>query len=210
MTTPVLVKNLGLQPYEPVWQQMQQFTHERTRPGQSEIWVVQHMPVFTQGQAGKAEHILEHGDIPVIQTDRGGQVTYHGPGQLILYPLLDLHELKIGVRSLVEILENSVIAFLEEHGIEANSRRDAPGVYIQEKKIAALGLRIRKGFSYHGLSFNIDMDLTPFQRINPCGYEGLEVTQLKDHGVIMQPDKVAQAILSRLAEQLNIELQFHE
>ena len=210
MTTPVLVKNLGLQPYEPVWQQMRAFTHERTRPGQSEIWVVQHTPVFTQGQAGKPEHILVHGDIPVVQTDRGGQVTYHGPGQLVIYPLLDLHELKIGVRSLVENLENAVIAFLKQHQIESSSRRDAPGVYVQDKKIAALGLRIRKGFSYHGLSFNLDMDLTPFQQINPCGYQGLEVTQLKNLGVIIPADQVAWTVLHRLAEQLNIELQFNE
>lgn len=210
MTLPVLVKNLGLQPYEPVWQEMQQFTRQRERPSQSQIWVLQHTPVYTQGQAGKPEHILDHGDIPVVQSDRGGQVTYHGPGQLILYPLLDLHELKTGVRSLVQILENTVIAFLQDYDIDAYARREAPGVYIREQKIAALGLRIRKGFSYHGLSFNIDMDLTPFQQINPCGYRGLEVTQLKEQGVIMTPDQVADKILHKLANQLQIELQFNE
>lgn len=206
----VLVKKLGLQPYEPIWQQMQQFTRARTRPGLSEIWVLQHEPVFTQGQAGKPEHILERGDIPLIQTDRGGQVTYHGPGQVIIYPLLDLHELGIGVRSLVEILENSVIAFLKEHDIDANGRKEAPGVYVNEKKIAALGLRIRKGFSYHGLSFNVDMDLSPFQQINPCGYQGLEVTQLKEQGVIIPPEEVAESILLQLVKQLPIELQLNE
>lgn len=210
MLTPVLVKNLGTQPYQPVWQQMQQFTHERTRPGRSEIWVVQHPAIFTQGQAGKTEHIIDPGDIPVVQTDRGGQVTYHGPGQIILYPLLDLHELKIGVRSLVNSLEQAVIGFLRDNAIQSSSRRDAPGVYIQNKKIAALGLRIRKGFSYHGLSFNVDMDLSAFQRINPCGYQGLEITQLKDQGVIMTPEKAANDILLKLAEQLSIELQFYE
>ncbi len=211
MTSPVLVKNLGLQPYEPVWQEMQQFTRERTRPSQSQIWVLQHTPVYTQGQAGKPEHILDHhGDIPVIQSDRGGQVTYHGPGQLILYPLLDLHELKTGVRSLVETLENTVITFLRDYDIDAYARREAPGVYIREQKIAALGLRIRKGFSYHGLSFNIDMDLAPFQQINPCGYRGLEVTQLKEQGVIMTPDQVADKMLHKLANQLQIELHFNE
>ena len=210
MTLPVLVKNLGIRPYAPVWHEMQQFTRERTRPGQSQIWVLQHSPVFTQGQAGKPEHILDHGDIPVIQSDRGGQVTYHGPGQLIIYPLLDLHELKIGVRSLVQTLENTVIAFLGDYDIDAYARSEAPGVYIREQKIAALGLRIRKGFSYHGLSFNIDMDLSPFQQINPCGYRGLEVTQLKQQGVIMTPDQVADKILHKLANQLQIELQFNE
>ena len=189
---------------------MKQFTHGRERPSMSEIWVLEHEPVFTQGQAGRAEHVLNAGNIPVVQTDRGGQVTYHGPGQVIVYPLLDLHALNIGVRSLVEILEQAVIAFLQRYNIEAYAKKDAPGVYINEKKIAALGLRIRKGFSYHGLSFNNDMDLEPFSRINPCGYRGLEVTQLKAHGVIMSFDQVADEILQQLADSLNIELQLND
>lgn len=210
MPPTVLVKNLGLQPYEAIWHQMKDFTFQRKRPSVSEIWTLQHQPVFTQGQAGRAEHLLNPGNIPVVQTDRGGQVTYHGPGQLILYPLLDLHELKTGVRSLVENLENTVIAFLQDYNIDAYARREAPGVYVNQKKIAALGLRIRKGFSYHGLSFNIDMDLSPFQNINPCGYQGLEVTQLKDLGVIMTIENAAQQLLVKLADQLGIELSFDE
>jgi len=210
MAIPVLVKKLGLQPYEPIWQQMKQFTYERARPSASEIWVLEHSPVFTQGQAGKAEHILNADNIAVVQTDRGGQVTYHGPGQVIIYPLLDLHALNIGVRSLVETLEQAVIDFLHKQNIEAYAKKEAPGVYINAQKIAALGLRIRKGFSYHGLSFNRDMDLEPFSRINPCGYRGLEVTQLKEHGVIMSADQVADEILKRLADRLNIELQLND
>jgi len=206
MNSTVIVKNLGIQPYQPVWREMQHFTQQRTRPGISEIWLVAHEPGFTQGQAGKAEHILKHGDIPVVQTDRGGQVTYHGPGQIIVYPLLDLHELKIGVRSLVEILEQSIIAFLHELDIEAYSRKEAPGVYIHGKKIAALGLRIRKGFSYHGVSLNIDMDLEPFQRINPCGFQGLEVTQLSDQGVIMTPLQAADGVLRWLSDKLGCDI----
>ena len=206
----VLLKNLGQQPYLPVWQAMQKLTRERTRPGTSEIWTVEHPPVFTLGQAGKPEHLLNPGDIPVINTDRGGQVTYHGPGQLVVYTLLDLHELGIGVRSLVEKLEQSVIQFLQDLNIPSQAKRSAPGVYVDEKKIAALGLKIRKGFSYHGLSFNIDMDLEPFSRINPCGYQGLEVTQLKDLGINMTPDQVAQELIIKMAETLAFEITTHD
>lgn len=206
----ILVKNLGLQPYQPVWEKMQQFTRQRDPGTPSEIWIVQHPPVFTLGQAGKPEHVLNQGNIPLVETDRGGQVTYHGPGQLVLYTLLNLHDFNIGVRSLVETLENSVIDFLATHGVKANADRKAPGVYVKGKKIAALGLKIRKGNSYHGLSFNIDMDLEPFQQINPCGYQGLEVTQLRDQGVIMSLNDVATDVLTLLASRLDSNLEFND
>lgn len=199
----ILLKTLGLQPYQQVWQAMQDFTRERQRPSTSEIWIVEHPPVYTQGQAGKAEHLLSPGNIPVLQTDRGGQVTYHGPGQAVIYFLLDLHELKIGVRSLVTALENAVISHLGSHGIIAAARRDAPGVYVDNRKIASLGLRIRRGFSYHGLSLNVDMDLTPFQHINPCGYQGLEVTQMKNLGAIIGVREAALDVVEQLAQQLH-------
>jgi len=206
----ILVKSLGLQPYQPVWEKMRQFTRQRDPDTRSEIWIVEHPCVFTLGQAGKPEHILSQGNIPLVKTDRGGQVTYHGPGQLVLYTLLNLHDFNIGVRSLVETLENSVIDFLAIHGIAANADRKAPGVYVDGKKIAALGLKIRKGNSYHGLSFNVDMDLTPFKQINPCGYQGLEVTQLSDEGVIMSLNDVAMEVLNLLASRLDCDLEFHD
>lgn len=171
---------LGVQPYEVVWQQMREFTDQRSGETRDELWLVQHPPVFTQGQAGKPEHLLAPGDIPVVQTDRGGQVTYHGPGQVVAYPLLDLRRLGIGVRDLVSVLENTVIEFLSRWEIAAIARPDAPGVYVQGCKIASLGLRVRRGSSFHGLSLNVQMDLTPFLRINPCGYNGLRMTQLAD------------------------------
>lgn len=210
MATPVRVINLGLEPYVPAWQAMQAFTRQRKRPDVSEIWVVQHPPVFTLGQAGKPEHLLNPGDIPVIQCDRGGQVTYHGPGQLILYTLLDLQALGIGVRSMVEKLEQSVIDFLTDQNIDSHAKRTAPGVYVDGKKIASLGLKIRKGFSYHGLSFNIDMDLEPFGRINPCGYQGMEVTQLKDLGITMTPEQVAPELINNMTESLGLDVTFHD
>lgn len=166
--------------YEPVWESMRNFTAARSERTPDEIWLLSHKSVFTQGQAGKAEHILLPGQIPVVQIDRGGQVTYHGPGQLVAYILIDVRRSAIGVRDLVEQLELSVIDVLASYGVQAQSQRKAPGVYVNGAKIAALGLRIRQGCSYHGLSFNIDMDLAPFARINPCGYAGLEVTQLRD------------------------------
>lgn len=176
----VTVRRLGRRDYESVWHAMQAFTAERTADTPSELWVVEHDPVFTQGQAGRPEHVLNPGDIPVVQSDRGGQVTYHGPGQLVIYLLLSLREAGLGVRGLVSAMENSIIDVLAEHGIEAHARPDAPGVYVGEAKIAALGLRVKRGYSYHGLAFNIDMDLEPFNRINPCGYQGMAVTQLRD------------------------------
>ena len=166
--------------YVPVWDSMRNFTASRTEQTPDECWLLSHKSVFTQGQAGKAEHLLLPGDIPVVQIDRGGQVTYHGPGQLIVYLMIDVRRSAIGVRELVERLELSVIDVLASYEVQAQSQRKAPGVYVNGAKIAALGLRIRQGCSYHGLSFNIDMDLAPFARINPCGYAGLEVTQLRD------------------------------
>ncbi len=166
--------------YQPVWDAMRCFTDSRTQETPDEIWLLTHKPVFTQGQAGKPEHVLNPGDIPVIQIDRGGQVTYHGPGQLIAYLMIDVRRSGLGVRELVERIERSVIDVLDMYGIAAVNQRKAPGVYVNDAKIAALGLRIRHGCSYHGLSLNIGMDLSPFARINPCGYQGMEVTQLSE------------------------------
>lgn len=176
----ILVRQLGVEAYQSVWRRMTEFTDQRENSTRDEIWLVQHPPVFTLGQAGRREHLLNPGDIPVIPCDRGGQVTYHGPGQLVLYPLLNLHRLKIGVRAIVELMEESLIRTLQHFGIEAKRKAGAPGVYVGEAKIAALGLRIRRGCSFHGLSLNVDMDLQPFQRINPCGYAGMPVVQMRD------------------------------
>jgi len=171
-----------MQDYESVWHAMQAYTDTRDSDSQDELWVVEHPPVFTQGQAGKSEHILNPGDIPVIQVDRGGQVTYHGPGQLVVYPLIDIKRNKMGVRQLVNNIEQSIVDMLAQYDVEAYAKADAPGVYVQERKVASLGLRIRKGCSFHGLALNVDMDLAPFQRINPCGYAGLEMVQCKALG----------------------------
>ncbi len=171
----LIVRQLGRQPYLPIWQAMQTFTNERDDNQIDEIWLVEHDPVFTQGQAGKAEHVLLPGDIPVVQVDRGGQVTYHGPGQQMMYILLDIRRLKIGVRTLVTALEECVVNSLKSYGIDAYPKADAPGVYVDGKKICSIGLRIRRGCSFHGLALNVNMDLSPFQRINPCGYAGLEM-----------------------------------
>ncbi|MCF6235823.1 MAG: lipoyl(octanoyl) transferase LipB [Gammaproteobacteria bacterium] len=172
------VRQLGQQEYSQVWQNMRTFTDQRTHNTEDEIWLTEHPAVFTQGQAGKAEHILATSDIPIVQSDRGGQVTYHGPGQIVVYLLLDIKRRGLKVRPLVTLLEQAIIALLKEYGISAASRPDAPGVYVEHKKIAALGLRVRRNGCYHGLSLNVDMDLSPFQLINPCGYHGLQVTQL--------------------------------
>jgi len=174
------VRELGLVEYLPTWQAMQHFTNNRGPQTADEVWLLQHFPVFTQGQAGKAEHLLLPGDIPVVQADRGGQVTYHGPGQLVGYLLLDVRRLGFGVRELVNRIEHSLIDLLAGYGVEAAAKPDAPGVYVDGAKIASLGLRIRNGRSFHGLALNVDMDLEPFQRINPCGYAGLKMTQLRD------------------------------
>jgi|TARA_Y100001970_G_scaffold170408_1_gene208247 lipoyl(octanoyl) transferase len=171
----VIIRQLGTKHYEPVWQAMQRFTDERDQNTQDEIWLVEHPPVFTQGQAGKAEHILMPGDIPVVQVDRGGQVTYHGPGQQVIYLLLNIKRRKLGVRHLVTAMENAVVGLLANYEITAYPKPDAPGVYVDEKKVCSLGLRIRNGCSFHGLALNVNMDLSPFQRINPCGYAGMEM-----------------------------------
>lgn len=168
----------GRVPYEPAWRRMQAFTETRTPETGDQLWCLEHPPTFTQGMAGKAEHVLAAGDIPVVGIDRGGQVTYHGPGQLVVYPLLDLRRLGLGVRDLVTAIEQAIIAYVAGFGIEAVARRDAPGVYVGDAKLAALGLRIRRGCSYHGLALNVQMDLAPYARINPCGYAGLAVTEL--------------------------------
>lgn len=177
----ILIRQLGQLPYEPVWQKMQAFTNQRDESAVDEIWSVQHPPVFTQGQAGKQEHLLEPGDIPVIQVDRGGQVTYHGPGQAIVYLMINLKRKKIGVREIVSHMEEAIIDMLATYQVEAYARPDAPGVYVDGSKIASLGLRVRRGCSFHGLALNLDMDLLPFLRINPCGYAGMTMTQLSHH-----------------------------
>ncbi|MGB5486935.1 MAG: lipoyl(octanoyl) transferase LipB [Lysobacterales bacterium] len=174
----LLVRRLGLMDYEPVWRAMQTFTDQRDADTPDELWLVEHPPVFTQGQAGRAEHLLAPGDIPVIQVDRGGQVTYHGPGQIVAYPLIDISRLQMGVRALVKGIEQAVIDVLKSYAVDAQLIPGAPGVYIDGVKIASLGLRIRRGKSFHGLAFNVNMDLEPFQRINPCGFAGLQVTNL--------------------------------
>lgn len=174
----LIVRRLGLMDYEPVWRAMQRFTDQRDENTADELWLVEHPSVFTQGQAGRAEHVLAPGDIPVIQVDRGGQVTYHGPGQIVAYPLIDISRLKLGVRALVKGIEQAIIDVLKSYRVDAQLKEGAPGVYIDGVKIASLGLRIRRGKSFHGLAFNINMDLEPFQRINPCGFEGLQVTHL--------------------------------
>ena len=198
----LLIRQLGMQAYEKTWQDMQAFTDQRNDESDDELWLLQHPPVYTLGKNGKPEHILDAGDIPIVQSDRGGQVTYHGPGQIVVYALLDLNRLRIGVRELVTRLEDSVINLLDDYGIHAEARRDAPGVYVDGRKIAALGLRVRKGRSFHGLSFNVDMDLEPFLRINPCGYEGLEVTQLADLVEEFDFKDVERLLLSHLQQQI--------
>lgn len=192
------VINLGQQDYQTSWQAMTDFTNQRTPDTPDQLWLVQHPPVFTQGQAGKAEHVLFPGDIPVVQTDRGGQVTYHGPGQLVAYPLLDLRRLNIGVRELVTRIEQTIIATLAYYGIESAAKADAPGVYVNGDKIASLGLRVRRGCSFHGLALNVDMDLAPFQRINPCGYQGLAMTQMRD--LLPNPPALEQVQTQLVAE----------
>lgn len=173
------MRQLGCVAYEDTWKSMQEFTQHRTSDTLDELWCVEHPPVYTQGQAGKPEHVLRETPIPIIKTDRGGQVTYHGPGQLVVYPLLDLKRLKIGVRELVTRIENSVINALAHYGIESAAKPDAPGVYVDGRKIASLGLRVRRGCSFHGVAINVDADLEPFYDINPCGYQGLAMTSLK-------------------------------
>lgn len=195
------MRRLGLCEYEPVWHAMQDFTDQRDEDTIDELWLVQHPPVFTQGQAGKAEHVLAPGDIPVIQVDRGGQVTYHGPGQIVAYPLLDIRRSGLGVRDLVNRIEESIIRVLAHYRVKGERRKGAPGIYVRDEKVASLGLRVRRGRTFHGLAFNIDMDLEPFQRINPCGFEGLRVTQLSALAEV-EFDEVEQRLVASIAEQL--------
>ena len=202
---PLIVRQLGLQDYQEIWHKMQDFTDNRNTETIDEVWLVEHYPVFTQGQAGKPEHLLQSGAIPLVQSDRGGQITYHGPGQQVMYVLIDIRRHQnLSVRRLVTALEQSVVRTLADYAIEGYSKVDAPGVYIDGKKICSLGLRIRKGCSFHGLAFNINMDLQPFHYINPCGYAGLEMCQLadfigRDEAVL---DKVSPKLVNHLAELL--------
>jgi lipoyl(octanoyl) transferase len=201
--SPLLIRHLGQVDYARAWHDMQTFTNSRSTDTPDELWFLQHAPVFTLGRNGKQEHLHDTGDIPVIKVDRGGQVTYHGPGQLVAYILLDLTRRQLGVQSLVGILEQAVIDLLAEHGLAATRRDKAPGVYVDGSKIAALGLRVRRGCCFHGLSLNVDMDLTPFSMINPCGYPGLQVTQLADLGVTASLDAITrqfQAHFERLLD----------
>jgi lipoyl(octanoyl) transferase len=201
--TPI-VRHLGEVDYRDTWQQMQDFTDSRSLDSVDELWFLQHHPVYTLGKNGKAEHVLNPADIPVVNSDRGGQVTYHGPGQIVVYTLLDLKRLKIGVRELVTLIELTIIDLLASYDVVSSARRDAPGVYVNNAKIAALGLRVRKGCCFHGLALNVDMDLEPFSRINPCGYEGLEVTQLKDLVNDVQFETVVDDFQQRLVKKFSI------
>ncbi|MEQ9546024.1 MAG: lipoyl(octanoyl) transferase LipB [Marinobacter sp.] len=178
--TQLIVRSLGEQPYLETWEAMKAFTAERDDTVADELWCLEHPRVYTQGQAGKAEHILAPGDIPVIQVDRGGQVTYHGPGQLVIYLLINLPRVKLGVRTLVDQIEQAIVRVLADSGIKAAPRPDAPGVYVGDAKIASLGLRVRRGCSFHGLALNVNMDMEPFRRINPCGYAGMAMCQVSD------------------------------
>ena len=200
----VIVRDLGTQAYTPIWQKMQAFTDTRDKQNCDEIWLLEHFPVFTQGQAGKQEHILNPGDIPIVPVDRGGQVTYHGPGQLVMYILLDIKRRKLGVRHLVTALEQCIVLTLQENGTTAYAKKDAPGVYVNHKKVCSVGLRIRKGCSFHGLAFNVDMDLSPFQRINPCGYAGLEMVNAKQISTVDNMEKSKAAVLKHFCTLLNI------
>jgi lipoyl(octanoyl) transferase len=201
MTDVLCVRRLGRADYEPVWRAMQAFTDRRDERTADELWLVEHPPVFTQGQAGKAEHVLAPGDIPVVQVDRGGQVTYHGPGQVVAYPLVDIRRSGIGVRDLVTRIEESILRVLARYGVRGERLAGAPGIYVNGAKIASLGLRVRRGCVFHGLAFNVDMDLEPFQRINPCGFQGLQVTQLVSfHPASLH--EVEDLLVEQLAEQL--------
>ena len=197
-----LIKRLGLRPYEETFVAMRALTQARESQTPDEIWLLEHPRVFTQGQAGKAEHLLMPGDIPVVQSDRGGQVTYHGPGQLVGYFMLDLQRLGYGIRTLVTRLEDALIASLAAQGIHAQSNRDAPGVYVEGAKIASLGLRVRKGCTYHGIALNVNMDLEPFTRINPCGYQDLRMTQTSALGGAQNISRMAEDLLPHLLEHL--------
>jgi len=200
----LIVRELGLQDYEPLWRRMQAFTDARDAGTTDELWFTEHPPVFTLGVNAGREHLLAPGNIPVVQIDRGGQVTYHGPGQLMIYPLVDLRRRGLGVRALVTALEDSVVALLAEHGIEAGAKKDAPGVYVGDAKVASVGLRIRRGSSFHGMALNVDVDLEPFSRINPCGFQGLKMTDLKRLGIDKTLTGISGKLLPQLAERMGV------
>ncbi|SJM92134.1 lipoyl(octanoyl) transferase LipB [Crenothrix polyspora] len=197
------IRHLGTQDYEAIWRDMQQFTVNRTPETEDELWLVEHPSVYTLGLSGKREHLLNTGNIPVIHCDRGGQVTYHGPGQVVMYTLLDLTRLKLNIRQLVSLLEHAMIDVLASYGIDSKARADAPGVYVGAKKIGSIGIRIKKNCSYHGLSLNNHMDLRPFDHINPCGYADLKVTQLADLGIIIATDQLANRVANALTTALH-------
>jgi lipoyl(octanoyl) transferase len=201
---PPVVRRLGLADYETTWRAMQRFTDERGPATPDEVWLLEHPPVFTLGMAGRREHVIAPGDIPVVQIDRGGQVTYHGPGQLVIYPLLDLRRRGFGVRDLVMALESAAIGYAAELGIEAEARREAPGVYVAGRKLASVGLRIRRGASYHGLALNVSMDLEPFRRIDPCGWPGLEMTQLAALAAVASVEEAMSGIEPHLMRSLRL------
>ena len=198
----IKIKQLGMVGYLATWQAMKEFTNERSAMTQDEIWLLQHPPIYTQGLAGKPEHLLQGNNIEVIKTDRGGQITYHGPGQIIVYLLLDMRRLKLGVRELVTRMENAVVDLLKSYDIHAESRADAPGVYVDSAKIAALGLKIKRGYCYHGIALNVDMDLTPFSNINPCGYTNLQVTQTKNLGITDSIETISNKLTTHLIKQI--------
>ena len=204
LSTAPLVKWLGLVEYEPTWRAMQQFTDERNAATPDELWLLEHPPVFTLGMNAGPEHLLTPGDIPIVKIDRGGQVTYHGPGQLVVYPLIDVRRANFGVRDLVTALEQSVIEYVRGFDIEATTHKGAPGVYVADKKLASVGIRIRRGASYHGLALNVNMDLEPFQRINPCGYPGLEMTQLSELGGPTEVAAIAADFAAVLCSRLSV------
>jgi len=204
LTDQLIIRDLGRVDYVDTWQRMQQFTDSRDEQTPDELWLLEHDPVFTQGQAGKAEHLLFPGEIPVVQVDRGGQVTYHGPGQLVVYVLLNIKRRNLGVRQLVNLIEQSIVDTLAIYQLNAYAKADAPGVYVDEKKVASLGLRIRKGCSFHGLALNVDMDLSPFQRINPCGYAGMQMIQTKDIGGPASIADAKQQLTHQLLQLLNV------
>tara|TARA_R110001583_G_scaffold26571_2_gene95712 strand:- start:13779 stop:14429 length:651 start_codon:yes stop_codon:yes gene_type:complete len=213
LTNQLTLRYLGVQPYHDTWQAMSEFTSSRDENTIDEIWVVEHPPVFTQGTAGKAEHLLQQTDIPVVKSDRGGQITYHGPGQLIVYLLINIRRKDFNVRSLVTIIEQGIIDLLSDYHIQAIAKSDAPGVYVDGKKIASLGLKIRRGCSFHGLALNVDMDLSPFLQINPCGYIGLEMTQCRNEGIDLSVSDLAPLLIEKLNQKLQysqIESIFHE
>ena len=202
MRNTLIIRQLASMEYTKVWHAMQNFTDNRDDDTADELWLVEHPAVFTQGQAGKEEHLLMPGDIPVVKVDRGGQVTYHGPGQQVIYFMINLRRRKMGVRELVTLIENGIVASLAEFGIEAYAKKDAPGVYVDNKKVASLGLRVRKGCSFHGLALNVDMDLSPFLRINPCGYAGLEMVQTAQISTLNSVEKAGDSLVQHLSKLL--------